>query len=116
MNVFARVENRIWSDADSAHEHVEIRVSSEGVVFSKISTSGGALLIGKLCLVDCVLLAILFEKSCARGSAQVSWRCCHRPWFVGALGAPGSSLAYLMPSEWDGPPSVTEGVGNPTAE
>ena len=34
MKVLARVEERIWSGADSAHKHVEIRVQSEGVVFS----------------------------------------------------------------------------------
>ena len=67
-------------------------------------------------LCDCVLLALIFEISRARRSAQVSWRCYLRPWFIGALGAPGSTLACLMSSEWDRPPSVTEGVGNPSAE
>ena len=75
-----------------------------------------ARLIGKLCFVDCVLLALIFETSCAPRSAQLSSRFYPRAWFVGALGAPGSTLACLMPSEWDRSPFVTEGVGNPTAE
>ena len=115
MNVLARVENRIWSDADSAHKHVEIRVQWK-VLFSIRLSQVEVRLIYELCFVDCVLHSLIFEKSCALCNAQVNWRCYTRPWFVGALGAPGSTLACLIPSEWDRPPSVTEGAGNPTAD
>ena len=54
--------------------------------------------------MDCVFARSFFEKSCALYSAQVNWKLYHRPWFVGALGAPGSTLACLMPSVWDRSP------------
>ena len=58
IKVRAQVEERIWSDADSAN-NTQRCASSRKVSFSVRS----AQLIGKLCFVDCVLLAFLKKKT-----------------------------------------------------
>ena len=61
-----------------------------------------ARLIGELCFVDCLMLALIFETSCVCWRAQVNWSlvcwCARWAWFLSGM---------LI---------ETEGVGNPTAE
>ena len=104
--VLAQVEERIWSDAALPVTRRDARPVGRFCFQLDFHTWRRALgwrtLFFGLC---CARALFLWGEKIVRtlGSAQVNWRCYPRPWFVGALGAPGSTLACLMPSEWDRP-------------